>query len=91
MFPLILIDFLGIHSRKHILNKPLTKEYVIIEESLLLLLHVRTHTVVYTRIYVAVNKTTLFQVGKQFDALLVDSSAPVFDTVASNTRMVRKS
>ena len=35
-------------------------------------------------------KITLFQVGKQFDALLVDTSAPVFDTVASDTRNVSK-
>ena len=33
---------------------------------------------------------TLFQVGKQFDALVVDTSAPVFDTVASDTLNVSK-
>ena len=33
---------------------------------------------------------TLFQVGKQFDALLVDTSAPVFDTFESDTRNVSK-
>ena len=31
---------------------------------------------------------TLFQVGKQFDALLVDTSAPVFGTFESDTRNV---
>ena len=31
---------------------------------------------------------TLFQVGKQFDALLIDTGAPVFDTFESDTRNV---
>ena len=33
----------------------------------------------------------LFQVGKQFDALLVDTSVPVFDTFARDTLNVSKS
>ena len=32
-----------------------------------------------------------FQVGKQFDALLVDTSVPVFDTFARDTLNVSKS
>ena len=36
------------------------------------------------------SEVTLFQVGKQFDALLVDTSAPVFDTFESDTRNVSK-
>ena len=32
-----------------------------------------------------------FQVGKQFDALLVDTSVPVFDTFAGDTMNVSKS
>ena len=34
------------------------------------------------------SETTLFQVGKQFDALLVDTSAPVFDTFPRDSRNV---
>ena len=37
------------------------------------------------------SEITLFQVGKQFDALVVDTSAPVFDTFASDTLNVSKS
>jgi len=32
----------------------------------------------------------LFQVEKQFDALLVDTSAPVFDTTSSDTTNVSR-
>ena len=35
-------------------------------------------------------KSLHFRLEKQFDALLVDTSAPVFDTVASDTRIVSK-
>ena len=35
-------------------------------------------------------EVTPFQVGKQFDALLVDTSAPAFDTFESDTRNVSK-
>ena len=35
-------------------------------------------------------EVTRFQVGKQFDALLVDTSAPAFDTFESDTRNVSR-
>jgi len=36
------------------------------------------------------NDFNLFQVEKQFDALLVDTSAPVFDTTSSDTTDVSR-
>ena len=37
------------------------------------------------------SEITLFQVGKQFDALLVDTSAPVFDTFPRDNTNVSNS
>ena len=51
-------------------------------------MHTNNHRIYSTVIQ---SEITLFQAGKQFDALVVDTSAPVFDTVASDTLNVSKS
>ena len=80
MFTFILMDFLVsiLENTHHLLSN--------MEESLLFFTVVVNNHRIYST--VIQSEITLFQVGKQFDALIVDTSAPVFDTVASDTTNV---